>query len=76
MDRPAVFASLVHAARTDDPKHGALLTRTREQRTAINKHLIFFDLEWVKLADAPAAALINAPVLKKYAHYLQVKPTS
>src|SRR5262249_9254325 len=25
MDRPAVYASLVHAAKTDDPKHGALL---------------------------------------------------
>src|SRR3954452_24603586 len=24
MDRPAVFASLVHAARTDEPSHGAL----------------------------------------------------
>ena len=51
MDRPAVYASLLHAAKTDDPKHGALLARTSEQRTAINKHLIFFDLEWVQLAD-------------------------
>src|SRR5262245_53401189 len=47
MDRPSVFAHLLHAAKTDDPRHGALLTRTREERTAINKHLIFFDLEWV-----------------------------
>src|SRR5260370_26908414 len=46
MDKPAVYAGLVHAAKTDDPRHGALLTRTREQRTVINKHLIFFDLEW------------------------------
>src|SRR5262249_39212536 len=44
MDKPAIYAGLVHAAKTDDPKHGALLARTREQRTAINKHLIFFDL--------------------------------
>src|SRR5688572_9600503 len=28
MDMPAVHASLVHAARTDDPRHGALLSRT------------------------------------------------
>src|SRR5687767_3693194 len=40
MDRPAVYASLVHAARTDDPRHGAILSKTREQRTLINKHLI------------------------------------
>jgi len=34
MDRPAIYASLLHAARTDDPRHGALLSHTREQRTA------------------------------------------
>src|SRR5437667_5127800 len=73
MDRPAVYASLVHAAKTDDPKHGALLTRTREQRTAINKHLIFFDLEWVKLPDEPARAVMAAPLLAKYHHYLEQK---
>src|SRR5262245_21848750 len=44
MDRPVIYASLVHAARTDDVGHGALLSHTREQRTAINQHLIFFDL--------------------------------
>src|SRR5437660_1625029 len=54
MDRPAVYASLLHAAKTDDPRNGALLARTREQRTAINKHLIFFDLEWIKVPDDDA----------------------
>ncbi|MBY0526941.1 MAG: M3 family oligoendopeptidase [Gemmataceae bacterium] len=73
MDKPAVYASLVHAAKTDDPKHGALVSRTREQRTTINKHLIFFDLEWVKLAAAPATALMAAPELACYRHYLEQK---
>jgi oligoendopeptidase F len=73
MDKPAVFAGLVHAAKTDDPKHGALLTRTREQRTAINKHLIFFDLEWVKLGDEPVQALLANPSLARYRHYLDHK---
>ena len=58
MDRPAVYAGLLHAAKTDDPRHGALLARTRERRTAINKHLIFFDLEWVKVPDDAAAQLL------------------
>jgi oligoendopeptidase F len=71
MDKPAIYASLLHAARTDDPRRGALLARTREQRTAINKHLIFFDLEWIKLADAPAAALLARPELARYRHYLE-----
>src|SRR5438445_1282073 len=73
MDRPAVYAHLVHAAKTDDPRHGALLARTREQATVINKHLIFFDLEWVKVADEPARRLIQHPQLTKYRHYLEHK---
>jgi len=69
MDQPVIYASLLHAAKTDDPRHGALLARTREQRTAINKHLIFFDLEWVKVADEPPTALTAAPALARYRHY-------
>jgi oligoendopeptidase F len=73
MDKPAVYAGLVHAAKTDDPRHGALLTRTREQRTAINKHLIFFDLEWVQVPDEPAGRLIASPLLARYRHYIEQK---
>jgi oligoendopeptidase F len=73
MDRPAVFATLLHSGKTDDPKHGALLSRTQEQRTKINKHLIFFDLEWVKVARSTAKKLIGRPSLKKYRHWLQQK---
>jgi oligoendopeptidase F len=73
MDRPAVYAGLLHAARTDDPRHGALLSRTREQRTGINKHLIFFDLEWVKLPDQAARPLIESPQLAPFRHYLEHK---
>jgi oligoendopeptidase F len=73
MDKPAVFASLVHAGKTDDPKHGALVARTREQRTLINKHLIFFDLEWVKVDEAPVRALLAQPELARYRHFLEQK---
>jgi oligoendopeptidase F len=73
MDRPAVYAALVHSAKTDVPEHGALLAKTREQRTAINKHLIFFDLEWIQLANAPAQALIQHPRLAEYRHFLEHK---
>ncbi len=73
MDRPIIYAGLVHAAKTDDPRHGALLARTREQRTVINKHLIFFDLEWVKVADDAVARLLDEPSLARYRHYLEQK---
>lgn len=73
MDKPAVYASLLHAAKTDEPRHGALLARTREARTAINKHLIFFDLEWIKVDDATARTLLDDSRLGKYRHYLEQK---
>jgi oligoendopeptidase F len=73
MDRPAIFAMLLHSGKTDDSKHGALLARTQEQRTEINKHLIFFDLEWVKLSQSTAKKLIHRPSLKKYRHWLEQK---
>jgi oligoendopeptidase F len=73
MDRPLIYASLLHAAKTDEPRHGALLSHTREQRTAINKHLIFFDLEWIKIDDADAGRLAADPALARYRHYLEQK---
>src|SRR5262249_53722848 len=73
MDKPLIFAHLVHAAKTDDPRHGALLARTQEKRVAINRHLIFFDLEWVKVPDEPAKKLMAAPQLARYRHYLEHK---
>jgi oligoendopeptidase F len=73
MDRPAIFAMLLHSGKTDDPKHGALMSRTQEQRTEINKHLIFFDLEWVAVAPEVAQAIVATPSLAKYRHWLEQK---
>lgn len=73
MDKPSIYAGLLHAAKTDEPARGALVSRVREQRTVINKHLIFFDLEWVELAEDAARQLIGAPQLARYRHYLEQK---
>src|SRR5581483_5595453 len=73
MDKPAVYASLLHAGKTDEPRHGALLARTQEQRTEVNKHLIFFDLEWVQVPDAIAQGLAGRPELARYRHWLEQK---
>src|SRR5262249_35027069 len=43
------------------------------QRTAINKHLIFFDLEWVKLPDEVVQPLLRTPALAPFRHYLDHK---
>lgn len=73
MDKPLIFAMLMHSAQTNDPSRGALLAKTREARTAINQHLIFFDLAWVALPDAVAQPLIEHPLLARFRHYLEQK---
>ena len=73
MDKPVIYATLLHAAKTDDPVRGALLSKTREARTAINQHLIFFDLEWVHLPDELAQPLLADPLLARYRHWLEQK---
>ncbi len=73
MDRPLIYAHLVHAANTQDERHGKLLARAREQHTVISKNLIFFDLEWIKVEDEAADRLVRAPQLARYRHYLEQK---
>jgi oligoendopeptidase F len=73
MDKPAIYASLLHAARTDEPRHGALVAKTSERRTEINKHLVFFDLEWIKVEESAVASLLAAPALARYRHWLAQK---
>jgi len=72
-DKPLAYASLLHSAQTDDPARGALLSRTHEQATAVNQHLIFFDLEWIQVPDEAARPLIAAPSLSRYSHTLEQK---
>ncbi len=72
-DKPLIYASLSHAAKSDDPQRGALLSRTQQQAVAVNQHLIFFDLEWVHLPDEAVKPLLDAPALSRWRHYLDQK---
>ena len=55
-DKPAVYAGLLHAADSRPPAHGALVAMTQERGSAIRNQLLFFDLEWLALDEALAAA--------------------
>lgn len=68
---PAIFAMLVHAAKSDVPAHGALVQLTRERNTEVRKHLLFFDLEWIAVPDAAATELLQDPATDRYRHYLE-----
>lgn len=71
--KPAIYAMLLHAGKTDDAKHGALVAKTQQKSTEINQHLIFFDLEWVQVDDTAADRLLASEKLAKYQHYLREK---
>nr|BAL58624.1 pepF/M3 family oligoendopeptidase [Candidatus Acetothermum autotrophicum] len=71
MDKPLIYAHLLHASDTQNPKHGALLQATQERHTQIRQHLLFFELEWMDLPDETAQQLINAPEVARYRHYLE-----
>lgn len=71
MDKPLIYASLLHAADTQDPRHGALLQATQERNTQIRQHLLFFELEWMDLPEENARQLIQSPEVARYRHYLE-----
>ncbi|MBC7543975.1 MAG: oligoendopeptidase F, partial [Candidatus Sericytochromatia bacterium] len=71
MGRVLSFAYLQFAADTSAPRHGALLQAMQERATAIGRHLLFFDLAWVAIADDEATRLLADPVLARWGYYLQ-----
>ena len=69
-DKPGAFAGLLHAADMRPPAHGALVAKTQERGSEIRNQLLFFDLEWIALDDAAAAAILDAPACARYRHFL------
>lgn len=68
--RAAAYAQLLFAADTATPRHGALLQRVQERASEIRNALVFFELEWVAVDDARAAALLADPALARRRHLL------
>lgn len=64
------YAYLTFAADTSNPKHGAFLQSVQEKSTEIRKHVMFFELEWIGLADETANRLIEDETLLRYRHFL------
>ncbi len=64
------FAALSYAADTSQNSNRVLLQRVEEKMTALRNRILFFDLEWIALADDDAERLIADPTLINYSHYL------
>ncbi len=70
LSRVASFASLLYAADSARAEYQDLEQRVEQRVTEIRNLLLFFELEWLDLADEAAARLIQNPELKNYAHFL------
>lgn len=66
----SAYSSLVYAADTTKDAHRVLVQHIEETMTALRNKLLFFDLEWLEVADADAEKLVNDPALANYKHYL------
>lgn len=69
--RAGAYASLLFAADTSAPAHGALLQRVQERGTEVRNRLVFFDLEWVAVDEAASERLLAAPALARRRHLLR-----
>lgn len=68
--KPVGFAQLLFSTNSKDPKRGALLQKTREVASAINAHLVFFDLEIGQIPVKAYQTIIAEAALTNYRHYL------
>ncbi len=71
VDRVLSYAYLVFAADTKDPRHGALLQRVQERSTDIQRHLLFFELEWAAVPEERVKGWLEEPELANDRHFLE-----
>ncbi len=69
--RAGYYAALRFSTDTAAPANGALMQWVQEQETAIQTHLLFFELEWAALPDERAEELLAADGLDFARHHLR-----
>ncbi|HJR45042.1 MAG TPA: M3 family oligoendopeptidase [Actinomycetota bacterium] len=70
--RAGSYAQLWFSTDTRDAERGALMQKVQERATEISTLLVFFELEWAKVDDQAAEALLADPALDFAAHYMRV----
>lgn len=68
--KPMVYAQLVFAGKTSEPKNGAFLQMVRSAGTQIQTVLLFFEVSWKKLAVPIAERLMDDPAVAADRHFL------
>ncbi|HEX2035987.1 MAG TPA: M3 family oligoendopeptidase [Chloroflexota bacterium] len=69
--RVEAFAQLLYDSDTRVDAARDLQQKVEQRLTELRNLTLFFDLEWLELADDVAARLMADPQLAPYAHYLQ-----
>lgn len=70
LDKVAMYASLVFAADTADPKHGAFMQRMNTEHESVSQKLIFFALELMDVPDEVFRGRMDDPALAKRRYFL------
>ena len=73
LGRAYTYAYLHWTTNTEDPERGALLQRVREAYTRTSQRLLFFDVEFARMEDAGAEALLAADALAPFRHHLELQ---
>lgn len=72
VSKPVIYANLLFAADTSDPKHGAFLQAQSEKVSEVRVKTMFFELELMDIEDDAIQSLLVDPALDNYRHYLNV----
>lgn len=73
LGRAYTYAYLHWSTDTEDAARGALLQKVREGYTRAGQSLLFFDVEWAAMDDAPADPLLASEALAPFYHALELK---
>lgn len=71
MTKPGVFSHLSFAEKTNDTSAGAFMQKIQVRLTDISSHLIFFEVQWNKLDEKTAQAMLSDPAVKADRHFLE-----
>src|SRR5690554_4555318 len=66
------YAYLQWSTDTTNAEFGKAVAESNELSSEINQRLVFLDVEWLKIPDEKAQALILDETLSDYKHYLEV----
>ena len=67
----ATYTFLNFTTQVNDAEAGALNQRVRELISRCGKETVFFELEWNRVSDEQAGAVLRDPILASYGHYLR-----